>query len=128
MEHAYARALWSAVERGMTPHAAVKAIRDILERDGRVALLPRVARAFARLSERESNRNDMVLTVAREKDERSAKSAAKDVLTKMDVEPEGLKTQVDDSIIGGWRIEGRGLLVDNSYKARLLEIYNQVTK
>lgn len=132
MEQAYAQALWKAVEggpgqEGMTPHAAVKAVKELLEKQGRVALLPRIARAFARLAERQSNKNDMVLTVAREKDERRAKSEVKEILATLNAEDASLKTQVDDSLIGGWRLEGRGTLVDNSYKARLLDIYQRVT-
>lgn len=128
MEKTYAQVLWKLVAGGSTPHAAVQALKAKLQADGRTALLPRVARAFARLAEREAGRSTVVLTVAREKDERHAKSAAKEVLAALDVEKEGLKTQVDDSIIGGWRLEGRGMLVDNSYKSKLLSIYNQVTK
>jgi F0F1-type ATP synthase delta subunit len=128
MEQAYAQALMRAVENGMTPHAAVKAVKEMLERDGRTALLPRVARAFARLAERQSKKDDIVLTVAREKDERQAKSAAKEILAELNADMDGLKTQVDDSIIGGWRLEGRGMLVDNSYKSKLLDIYHMVTK
>lgn len=128
MEHAYAQAIWKAVDGGMTPHAAVKALREKLEREGRAAILPRVARAFARLAEREGKKNDLVLTVAREKDERHAKSAAKEVLAALGADAGDLRTQVDDSIIGGWRLEGRGVLVDNGYKNRLLQIYNRVTR
>lgn len=127
MEQAYAQALWKAVEGGMTPHAAVKALTEKLQRDGRTALMPRVARAFQRLAEREGSKHDIVLTVAREGDERQAKSAAKEILASLKADADGLKTQVDDSIIGGWRLEGRGMLVDNSYKSQLLKIYHRVT-
>lgn len=127
MEHAYAQALWKAVEGGMTPHAAVKALREKLLRDGRSALLPRVARAFARLAEREGKKSDVVLTVAREKDERHARSASKKVLAALEADAD-LKTQVDETLVGGWRLEGRGVLVDKSYKSRLLDIYHRATR
>lgn len=112
----------------MSPHAAVTAIKKLLEKEGRAALLPRIARAFARFAEREGNKSDMVLTVAREKDERRAKSEVKEILASLEAHEATLKTQVDDTIIGGWRLEGRGTLVDHSYKARLLDIYHNVTK
>jgi F0F1-type ATP synthase delta subunit len=133
MEHAYAQALWKAVEggrgrAGMTPHSAVKAVRERLSRDGRTALLPRIARALKRLAERESKKNNLVLTVAREKDERRALRAAKKVLAKLGMKKVELTTRVDDTVIGGWRLEGRGVLVDNSYKARLLEIYHHAAR
>lgn len=126
MEHAYAQALWSAVEGGMTPHAAVKSLKELLERSGRAALIPKVVRAFARLAERESKKNDLVLTVARDIDERHARTEAREILEALE-DSKDLKTQVDDSLIGGWRLEGKGMLIDNSHKNKLLGIYHRVT-
>lgn len=135
MEHAYAQALWKAVEGaagrpGMKPRAAVEALRKVLEHEGRIALLPRIARSFARLAERESNASTMVLTVAREKDGRRAMTAAKKALSSVEADDltaqADLKMQVDDSLIGGWRLEGRGMLIDQSYKNALLDIYQRV--
>lgn len=128
MEKMYAQVLWKLVEGGMTPRGAAAALKHKLEQDGRAALLPRVARAFARIAERESGKSDMVLTVAREKDERNARAKAKEAMASLGMDAGDLKTQVDDSVIGGWRLEGRGMLVDNSYKATLLGIYHRVTQ
>ena len=131
MEQHYAQALWQMVKDGMTPHKAVTALTDLLEKQGRRALLPRIASAFARIAERESKTSTMVLTVAREWDEREARKEASEVLKKLGVGDmpagkAGLETQVDDSIIGGWRLEGRSTLVDQSHKSRLLALYNRV--
>lgn len=126
MENAYAQALWKMVQGGMTPQKAVAAIKETLAAHGRTALMPRVARAFARIAEREARKSTMVLTVARESDEKSSKKSAGEVLHQLGIESEGLKTQVDDTLIGGWRLEGRGLLVDQSYKERLLSMYTRV--
>jgi len=32
---------------------------------------------------------------------------------------------VDESLIGGWRLEGKETLVDASYKRELLELFNR---
>jgi len=124
MERVYAQVLYKLVESGMVSGKAVHALKEKLERDGRGALLPRVARAFARLAEREGSKSSVVITVARGKDERHAKAKAREVLDTLG--EADLKVQVDDSIIGGWRVEGRGMLVDNSYKAALLDTYNRI--
>ncbi len=128
MEHAYAQALWKMVEGGLTPSKAVHALRDVLKAHGREALLPRIGRAFARIAARESDRNDVVLTVAREKDERAAHKAVKELLSQLGVEPKALKTQVDDTLIGGWRLEGRDQMVDASYKNKLLTLFSRATR
>lgn len=127
METAYAQALWKMVEGGMNPAKAVRALQETLKTHGREALLPRIASAFARIAERETKRSDVVLTVAREKDERRAHKEAKELLSHMGVEVKDLKTQIDDTLIGGWRLEGRETLTDVSYKKALLDLYTRVT-
>lgn len=127
METAYAQALWKMVEGGMTPVKAVHALRDTLKAHGREQLLPRIARAFARIAKREAKKTDVVLSVAREKDERRAHKEIKELLSRMGVEAKALKTQVDDTLIGGWRLEGRETLTDVSYKKALLDLYARVT-
>lgn len=127
METAYATALWKIIEGGTDHRKAVMALREKLQQDGREALLPRIARAFERIAEREAKKNDIILSVAKESDERKAKSAAKEALASMKVETDTLKTHVDESLIGGWRLEGKGVLVDNSYKKQLLDLYHRVT-
>lgn len=127
METAYAQALWKMVEGGTSAVKAVHALRDTLKLHGREALLPRIASEFARIAQRETKRSDVVLTLAREKDERRAHKEIKETLTRMGVEQKDLKTQIDDTLIGGWRLEGRETLTDASYKKALLDLYARVT-
>lgn len=126
MEQAYAAALWKLVEGGMEHRKAVTALRETLKNQGRERLLPRIARAFQRIAVRDAKKNDLVLTVAAEKEGATAAREAAAILKEMGIEAD-LKTHVDDSLIGGWRLEGRGVLVDQSYKKQLLDIYNAVT-
>ena len=128
MQEAYAQALWKMVEGGLTPAKAVRALEVTLKTHGREALLPRIASAFARIAQRETKRSDVVLTLAREKDERRAHKEIKEMLTRMKVDSKDLKTQIDDTLIGGWRLEGKETLVDASYKNQLLALYNSVTR
>ena len=128
MENAYAQALWQMVEGGTQPHEAVAALKKSLETQGRSALLPKIARAFERLAAREGRKNTMQLTVARKKDIQMALEGAKKVLLQERIRETDLVESVDESIVGGWRLEGRGVLIDNSWKKSLLTIYNQATK
>jgi F0F1-type ATP synthase delta subunit len=107
---------------------AVRAIHDRLAKEGRAVLLPRVAHAFMRIAERESRKSDYTLTVAREHDLAHAKKEMKALTGDLGIDVDNLKTQVDDSLIGGWRLEGNERLVDASYKKGLLDIYNGVTR
>ena len=132
METIYAQALWKMIaggdgRTGKTPRAAVAALRDLLAAKGKSTLLSSIGRAFVRHAEREMRKDEMTLVVAREKDERKAKRDAKAVLENLNMGSDGLKTHIDDTLIGGWRLEGRGVLVDMSYKKQLLDIYNRAT-
>ncbi len=127
MENSYAQALWKMVADGMDVRKAVHGLRDNLTTNGRLALLPRILRAFERLAERELRKNAATITIARESDERHAKAAVKSILVEMEIAGKDLKTQVDDTLIGGWRLEARGRLIDNSYKNQLVELYRKAT-
>jgi F0F1-type ATP synthase delta subunit len=125
MEEAYAQALWKMVKEGTAPSKAVHALSELLKSHGRLALMPRIGKAFARIAERQLQKETMTLTVAREKDERAAKAAAKEVLAELKLEAKEVSVKVDDSLIGGWRLEGKEVLVDRSYKTRLLGVFNK---
>jgi F0F1-type ATP synthase delta subunit len=125
MEQAYAQALWEVIRKGTSPKQAVDALREALAARGRTALLPRIARAFARIAARDEEKNGVVLSIARAEDERKAKAAAKDVLAELGVKPAEVVVRTDDSLIGGWRLEGRERLVDASWKTALVSIYNR---
>lgn len=127
METIYAQALLKAIQAGTQPKKAVQALADLLKREGRIALLPRIGKAFERLATREAQRSAVVLTVAHERDARSARADAKHVLESLAAEKDDVEVRVDGSLIGGWRLEGRGTLVDASYKKSLLDMYNRAT-
>lgn len=128
MEHAYAQALWRLIESGTDTKKAVHMIHDLLVSNGRQALMPRVGRAFARIAEREIEKNTATLTVAREHDEKHARKEAQAALKEIGIDIPDLKTQIDDTLIGGWRLEAKGQLIDASYKSKLLEVFTAATR
>lgn len=119
MTEAYAHAVLQVIERGMEPAEAIRRLREVLDRDGKMALLPRIARALERLKDRT---DDAVLLVAREEDIPSAQTAA------AQYESTPVSTAVDDTLIGGWRLEAGSTLVDASYKKHLLDMYRKLTR
>ena len=128
MEEAYAQALWNLVEGGMTPPSAVHKVRDLLVKHGREALLPRIARAFERIAARKRKAEGISLSVAREKDVKAAMKEAANYIANLGAGSAEAEVVVDDSLIGGWRLEGRGTLVDASFKKQLLTLYNRATR
>ena len=119
MEKAYAQALWDLIQKGEKPKEAVVKIHTALASRGRANLMPAIGRAFERLAQREALKNRSVLVVARKQDEAKARreSGAKDA-----------ELQVDESLIGGWKLFDSGHLTDESWKSALLSIYNAATR
>ncbi|HEY4526296.1 MAG TPA: F0F1 ATP synthase subunit delta [Candidatus Paceibacterota bacterium] len=127
MERVYAEALWEMVEKGKAAHEAVAALKKMLEARGRLALLPRIGKAFQRLAAKEAKKNTCTLTIARQKDAQKAVKEVEQVLAELKIGDTDLCETVDESLIGGWRLEGRGMLVDQSWKKALLDIYTRAT-
>jgi F0F1-type ATP synthase delta subunit len=115
---AYAHALMRLMEKEK-PAEAVKKLHALLEREGRANLMPAIGRAFERLAAKKQNQERATLTVAHAKDEAKARkeSGAKDA-----------ELVLDETIVGGWRLEAEGELQDASWKTSLLTIYQNVTR
>ena len=128
MENAYAQALWKVIERGMEPGRAIAELKKSLEHSNRSSLLPKIARPFARLAARQERKNTMTLSVARKKDAVHALRAAQTILSEQGIQETDLCETIDETLIGGWRLEGRGLLFDTTWKKSLLTIYNRATQ
>ena len=132
MEEAYAQALWKIIEGGPgragTPaKKAVELLHQSLVARGRQGLFPKIARAFERLAARKRMGSGITLTVAREKDLLWAHHQAKEVLDSMAAKHADIKEEIDVSLIGGWRVEGQGTLLDESFKRDLLDMYKMIT-
>jgi len=127
MEQAYAMALWKVIENGKEPKTAVAALRSALKERGRAALLPRIGRAFERFAAREHTKNVLKISLSNMNDSRAHKEAVS-ALSKLNVSGTDIEVRSDDLLIGGWRVEGKGYLLDASFKKHLLSIYNRTTQ
>lgn len=112
----------------MTPKKAVASLKVQLIAQGRIALAPRIARAFSRIAARERQRSALTLYVARKKDGRAALRGAKDVLAELGAKSADVEIAEDGALIGGWRFEGRERVVDASWKKHLLDLYARATR
>ena len=59
------------------------------------------------------------------KDEKLGLKAIKDILKEMSVKADEVALNVDESLVGGWRLEVPGRPVAASWKKDLLSIYNR---
>lgn len=116
MEASYAQALWKSIEKGHDAKQAVASLHESLKKHGRVELMPRILRAFKKLAESEASKRRNKIWVARESD--AVQAMKESGVQEADV-------CVDETLIGGWRLEQKEVLVDASHKRMLLDIYNR---
>ena len=128
MESAYAQALWELVEKGASPRDAVHKIHSLLQQHGREGLMPRIASAFERIADERRRAEGVTLSVARHSDLARAHREVKHALAEHGKGTiDGAEEVVDESLIGGWRLEGKETLLDASFKNHLLTLYNRLT-
>ena len=116
----YADALVAMVARGTTPAHAVKSLVAHLELRGHKRLLKRLGPLLARRVLIEE-RSGVMVEVAHESDAAHAKKEA--VLFSGDMH---IAVREEPSIIGGWRMVSKNMLVDNTHKRHLLDIYKRI--
>lgn len=113
----YAKALFEAGKNGTQTDVLMRGLIRSLKGRGAMRLLPHILTQYERLAAR-LRRDTPILTIARESDradavQASGASAATTVV-------------VDERIIGGYRLEEKGVLKDASFKRHLLEVYRRV--
>lgn len=129
----YAEALYGA----LTSHT-VKDVRDVekifthfrkvITSRGHEKLLPLVGREFEKITLREEEKHAAYLITADGKhDEKWAH--AYDHYVKEGILPKGAVRHnvVDETLVGGFQIRTKGVLIDGSYKRSLIELYRKIT-
>lgn len=116
MPSAYAHAILNLIERGNTPHEAVKRVFVALSEKGRAGLARHVARSLSRIAVEKQRKAQTLLIVAHDED---AKKALKETSVK------DATVSVDSTLIGGWRLETHDAVTDHSWKKQLQDIYQQ---
>ncbi len=126
----YAQALYDAL-RGKNENDAPKimaSFHEVIKAHGHTGLLGLIPAEFAKIYDREKAGKEIILVTCDEK------SRTKWVHAYDHYESEGLLPKdatrrdiVDDTIIGGFQIRTKDLLVDGSYKRSLLELYQNIT-
>lgn len=106
----------------------VRSFVGILKRNHYERLLPAVVRHLEKRITNEKQRVTIELIVAKDSDKEKYSSAITehaDVLG--DVSSKPITARIDDSIIGGYVVNGHGVRVDASYRKHLLDLYSKLT-
>jgi len=98
---------------------------DVLKKRGVLGLLPKILTILEHAINRDKSQK-ATLVLARDSDKDKILEAVGDDFGKISTLKEDLNIKIDESIIGGYRLETSGDLIDESYKSRLLSIYRAV--
>ncbi len=126
----YAEALYGALKGKNEKEAGVISSRfyEVIKSRGHAGLLRLIPAELSKIAEREYSKNVTHLVTA------TASSHAKWAHAYDHYEKEGIvpgnsirHDVVDETIIGGFQIRGRNILIDGSYKKSLFDLYQKIT-
>ncbi len=122
----YSQAVRALVREGTSPDAALMGLRTMLTARGHLRLYPKILKELLTEVTKDSANETATVTVARAGDEITHKKEITEQLTLLGQNEH--TTIIDESIVGGYIIEGTNSRIDNSYKKRLLTLYRSLIK
>lgn len=126
----YAEALAEAISGKSEKEGKVLIERfyEVIKMHGHAGLLPLIPAELEKIEAREKTHREATLVTA------DTKSRTKWIHAYDHYEKEGLFPQdaarrdvVDETLIGGYQIRTKDLLIDSSYKKSLVELYSKIT-
>lgn len=88
-------------------------------------LLPSILKEFEKYRMRDLDTKRVILTVANKEDVTKYKEEVQKYVTTLNGD-DHIGVKVDEQIIGGFKIEFGDMMVDGSYKRRLLNLYREI--
>lgn len=129
----YAEALYKAlqgenvIDEGDSKKVFAR-FKKVISARGHDRLIPFIGREFEKVVTRE-NKNSEVILVTADNKSKNKWMHAYDHYKKEKIIPKGsvCREVVDESIIGGFQIRTKDILIDGTYKKSLVELYRKIT-
>ncbi len=118
----YARSVFSAIQNGIAPKAALDRLRKILERRGHSRLLESTLLALRTLSEKEEKKREVHVITAEGRAVKKELNAHKEDLPENPV----LLMKESPAIIGGYIIQSATKRIDASHRTVLAKLYEKM--
>ena len=126
MEKSYVQAVMELLNTGSDIETVLGNLRTVMAARGHEKALAAVLRDVVRALEQETGESSAVVTVAREGDVMTLAAEIKSVLTTLGT-TSTFTTEVDDTIIGGLIATYNHRQIDQSYRSKLVTLYQSVT-
>ena len=122
LANSYAQTIINVTAHGSKADFVTKLVAFMKSR-GHLSLLPQVIR----IVERAPNPSQATVTVRSAHDEKKYKDAITKALKDLGIE--GHHTTVEDpNLVGGFMVQGKGKVIDNSFRSALVKIYQNTIR
>jgi F0F1-type ATP synthase delta subunit len=127
MKNHYIQALLQMIAEGSDIDLVLKGLSTILKAKGHTRLHASILHGVLRVLSAESLSHTTRVVTASETDAIKFAVAIKHALRELGTE-EGGVVEVDDSLIGGFIAEHNNVIIDTSYKAKLVSLYRSLAQ
>lgn len=102
---------------------------EVVDARGHTGLLARIAHEFQAISRRAHTHQNVLVVTAREKD-RSRGAFAFDHYHQAGTFPLDavVEETIDETIVGGYQLRSKNVVIDQSYKRLLTDLYKNITR
>ena len=126
MEKVYVQAVLELLESGSKVETVLGNLRAVMEKRGHAKALSTVLRAVVRALEQGTTESVATITVASDADVTALKADIKTALATLGADG-AHTTVVDDTIIGGLIATYNHRQIDQSYRSKLVTLYQSIT-
>lgn len=127
----YAEALHRALKGKNESDAGriIARFSDVVSARGHAGLFTRIAQEFQTISRRAQDHQKVLVVTAHEKGRARGAFAYEHYQKEGTISPDTVFEEViDESIVGGYQLRGKHMLVDQSYKRLLADLYKNITR
>lgn len=128
MKKNYIKAVMTLLSTGKAVDVVLANLKEVLVRHGHVSIHADILKGLQVEMGRSTVESSAVLSIAKVGDAEQLAGAIKSALVSMKESGAEVRTIVDKTLIGGFKISHNGKTIDASYKTKLQELYRNITK
>jgi len=127
LEKKYAQALADLAKNKSSDEISVIFLNfiSLLKKRGHYSLLPKILKSLENIKQKKDlNAVEFIVSSAKQEDKFKPKLVE---FKKYFSGEEKVKTKIDETIVGGFIIKSKNIIIDGSYKKALMSLYNKFT-
>ena len=121
----YSSAIFDLLVKQRGDEAVFASLQSLLKKKGHEKLYPHILKDLLKKFEKNAKQTSTKVFVRREKDAQSLESSILKAVATLSTDT-NFTTQVDPTLIGGFKVVGQDKVIDQSYKKQLLAVYRSL--